>query len=121
MTMIALALLLSAAQTPVAAPPTPQAAGATLQRFQERRRARIMRQDANRDGRVSASEFAAAAKDADKAARRFGRLDTNRDGLLDAAEIDALAARRFARMDADGDGRLARDERPQRRAAAVQD
>jgi hypothetical protein len=101
-------------------------AGLSLADFQSRRTGALLRADTNGDGRLSASEWAAARPDkAGKApkqdpSRKFGRLDRNRDGYLDRSEIGAFVARRFARLDANGDGVLTRSERAAHRQARRQ-
>lgn len=93
--------------------------GMSLADFQAAGRQRILRADANRDGRISKEEWAAARKNAKRdPARLFGRLDANGDGQLDASELDALLARRFQRLDANGDGVLTQEERQAGRKAA---
>ncbi|MBS0478913.1 MAG: EF-hand domain-containing protein [Proteobacteria bacterium] len=105
--------------------------------------ARFDRMDANKDGKLDATEMAArrqpmapgaTATPADGATpapasapgnRLMARLDTNGDGVVDRAEYRAQAARRFDRMDANKDGKLdpaerqaARDAMGMRRGAA---
>jgi len=75
--------------------------------------------DANRDGRISAAEHAAAAK------KMFRAMDANRDGKVTAAEMDAAFAKVTGRkadqtamgaadkikvVDRDGDGVLTASE-----------
>jgi Ca2+-binding EF-hand superfamily protein len=40
------------------------------------------KKDANGDGDITEAEFIAAAKNADKAKKKFAKLDTNDDGVL---------------------------------------
>lgn len=141
-TLSALSFCPAAAQG--VAPSGPAMAGAGrpavgLADFQARRRAQLMRADADRDGRVSLAEWTAwrsahpgrgggdrggqAGEQAGAPAgaegmgrgrdpaRMFQRLDLNHDGYLTAEEIDAFSARRFSRADGDRDGRLSPDER----------
>ena len=75
--------------------------------------------DANKDGKVSAEEHAAAAK------KMFGTMDANRDGKVTAAEMDAAhqrvtgkkakktdmsSADKIKVIDTDGDGILTAEE-----------
>jgi len=95
---------------------------------------RFDKMDANKDGRIDASEIAAmrpagpppgAMPAADGAApppprpggRLLARLDTNGDGAIDRAEFRAQAAQRFDRVDANKDGRIDADERQAARDA----
>lgn len=114
-TILATAVALLA--TPVAAFAAGE--GAALADFQAAGRQRMLRADANGDGKISKEEWAAARKNAKRdPARMFGRLDANGDGLLEASELNTLLARRFQRLDADGDGRLTQEERQAGRKAA---
>ncbi|GJD75357.1 EF-hand domain-containing protein [Methylobacterium goesingense] len=107
------------AQTP-AGTDTPNGAGAAgvdLSTFLARHRTRIMRADADHDGRVSRAEWAAwwdarPGKGPYDPAGRFRAIDADGDGFLTAEEIDATSSKRFARLDADHDGRVVRAERP---------
>ena len=96
----------------------------TLADYQARYRERVMRDDADQDGRVSLAEWTAAraARRSDgngqgrgggggDPGRQFQMIDANGDGYLTPAEIDEASARRFARLDADHDGLLTPDER----------
>jgi hypothetical protein len=97
------------------------AGGMSLQDFQAMARTRMMRGDADGDGKLSKAEWSAM-----RAGRQgkidpgviFDRLDTNRDSYLDAAEIDALTAKRFERLDANHDGIVTIDERKAARRGA---
>lgn len=100
----AIALLIAASALPALAAPGDM----TADQFTASRKAKLMRADADHDGRVSAAEWAAARKG--RAAALFPRLDTNGDGYLDAAEIDSRLERRFKRLDANGDGVLGAQE-----------
>ena len=75
--------------------------------------------DANKDGKVSAEQHAAAAK------KMFGTMDANRDGKVTAAEMDAAhqrvtgkkarktdmsSADKIKVIDTDGDGILTAEE-----------
>ena len=44
------------------------------------------KKDANGDGEITEAEFIAAAKNADKAKKKFAKLDTNNDGVLNKKE-----------------------------------
>ena len=78
------------------------------------------RADADKDGKVTAAEFAAAR------AARFAGIDANKDGALEVSELRAwrraLPARfrdaRFKALDGDGDGKLGVEEYVARRKAA---
>lgn len=87
-------------------------AGVTLVDFIKRHERKLLADDTDGDGKISRSEFLAAAK-AGKAdpAKRFAKIDRNRDGMLDRAEIDATLTRRFQRLDTNGDGVASGDER----------
>ena len=124
---LTLAALLSAsaaiAQTPEVPPPTKpndqKAEGVDLATFQARHRTRLMRADADHDGRVSEAEWTAwwaahPGKGPADPAKRFRRLDANGDGFVTAEEIDAVTAKRFAHLDDNHDGRVTRAERPHR-------
>ncbi|WP_404712525.1 EF-hand domain-containing protein [Sphingomonas sp. MMS24-J13] len=90
--------------------------------FSQAAMARMMKGDANSDGKLSKDEFTAAAKargGTRDGSRMFDRMDANHDGVLDAAEIKVLLAHRFARIDADHDGILTTDERQAMRAGAT--
>ncbi|TXN79746.1 EF-hand domain-containing protein [Methylobacterium sp. WL8] len=103
------------AQAP--APVDAKADGVDLTTFQARHRTRLMKADADHDGRISEAEWTAwwaahPGKGPADPAKRFRRLDANGDGYVTAEEIDAIFAKRFARLDADHDGRVTRAERP---------
>lgn len=109
----------ASAQTPQGSDPTRRAGGVgvDLATFLARNRNRIMRADADRDGRVSRAEWAAwwdarPGKGPYDPAGRFRAIDADGDGFLTAEEIDATSTKRFARLDADHDGRVVRAERP---------
>ena len=78
------------------------------------------RADADKDGKVTAAEFA-AARDA-----RFSGIDANKDGALEVSELRAWTrtwpARfrdaRFKALDTDGDGKVGPEEYVARRKAA---
>ena len=115
MSLIVTAATLLAAPMPVFAADE----GVSLADFQAAGRQRLMRADANGDGRISKEEWAASRKNAKRdPSRIFSRLDANGDGQLDAGEIDMLLARRFKRVDANGDGLLTPEERAAGRKAA---
>lgn len=94
--------------------------GTALADFQAAARPRLMRADANRDGKISKEEWVERRRDVGRKdpARMFDRLDTNHDGSVEASEIDAQLARRFKRLDANGDGLLMPEERKAGRKAA---
>ena len=90
-----------------------------------------MRDDANKDGKVSKDEFVQAmqARIAERqqqnggddsgnappdpqaiADRIFGRMDTNSDGFITKDELEKSAADRFNRIDTQHKGYVTRDE-----------
>jgi hypothetical protein len=128
--LAALALPASAQQP--APPPAAPAAGLAFDQFAGRARERLMRLDADHDGRISKDEFAAGGgairrgtmQDAERPgghdrSKMFARWDANQDGYLDTSEINAVLARRFARMDANHDRVLTGDERHAMQGAAT--
>jgi hypothetical protein len=109
----------ASAQTPPGTDPPKggTSAGVDLATFLARHRTRIMRADADHDGRVSRVEWAAwwdarPGKGPYDPAGRFRAIDADGDGFLTAEESDATSSKRFARLDADHDGRVVRSERP---------
>ena len=103
----------------------------TLAQFQQRRVDRIMRDDANHDGKVSKDEFVAsmkarmaqfaqnggggddggAAPDPQAIADRiFGRMDANADGFITKDEVEKSATDQFNRIDTDHKGYITRDQ-----------
>jgi len=90
--------------------------GATVIRLdtilRERRRARLTRFDANKDGRISKAELRTGLEQ--QATRRMGRLfkrfDRDGDGVISRQERQVMNDRRFARLDADQNGKLTRAE-----------
>ena len=76
----------------------------------ERRTDRHMAMDADKDGKISLSEFTNAPSPL------FKRLDSNGDGAISAGERKAARSRAFARMDVNGDGYLSADDKKMRRA-----
>lgn len=122
--MKSIAIIALGLAVPAAAQPQEAPKGLAQADFQARRTAELMEADGDRDGRLSAAEWAAARADGGKAgrdpSRRFARLDRNGDNYVDRPEIEALIARSFARMDKDGDGILTRPERAAHRDARRQ-
>ena len=102
----------------------------TLAQFQQRQVDRMMRDDANKDGKVSKDEFVQAmqARIAERQAngggedsgnapdpqaiadRIFTRMDTNADGFITKDEVEKSAADRFNRIDTDHKGYVTRDQ-----------
>ena len=102
----------------------------TLAEFQQRRVDRIMRDDANSDGKVSKDEFVQAmqARIAERqqngggddsggapdpqaiADRIFPRMDTNGDGFITKDEVQKSSADQFAKIDTAHKGYVTRDE-----------
>lgn len=116
---------IACAQAPQAAgderPAAAPRGGMTVEEFTARRERRMLAADTDGDGRVSRTEFLAAAvqgKGKGDPARRFAKLDRNGDGMIDRPEIAAMLAHRFARLDTDGDGSLSAAERSAARMAA---
>jgi len=72
------------------------------------RAAQIMAADANNDGFVTLDELKAYARQ-QQATSMFSRLDKNNDGSLDAAELGRKGARLLA-ADKDGDGKVTLQE-----------
>jgi hypothetical protein len=82
----------------------------SLQEMQQRRLAKVMRLDVNRDGRLTRAEYAAtmtrrfqakgmdAARAQAKAEKLFAKSDKNGDGFVTPDEIRQVTAKRFARM-----------------------
>ena len=111
----------TAADTPPAGGDRYGGGSQTLAEFQARYRERVMRADADHDGRISLAEWTAAHPPRDGGegggrgwgdpSRQFQMLDADHDGFVTPAEIDASSAARFARMDANHDGVLTPDER----------
>ena len=67
---------------------------------QDRTNRGMMRYDANGDGFVDRTEWAAGQE------ARFRQLDTDKDGFVSKAEFLAQTERNFARCDLDKDGRI---------------
>ena len=93
----------------------------TLADFQARRVERLMKADANGDGKISKDEFAAymrqrfAARGGDDDTdalidRMFSRQDKNGDGFITKDEIQQSAAEQFGRLDADHKGYITSDQ-----------
>ncbi|MGA0112621.1 MAG: hypothetical protein ACO3YO_09660 [Chthoniobacterales bacterium] len=53
---------------------------------------RMSKLDTDKNGSVSAEEFAAKAKKPEVAQKRFGQMDTNKDGSLSLEELSAAPA-----------------------------
>lgn len=91
---------------------TVAAGAAVAQQAQTERPARVLRADADRDGRISRSEFV------DARLVRLTAVDANRDGSVSREEMQAAgqarraerADARFARLDANSDGSISRAE-----------
>ena len=102
----------------------------TLADYETRQRDRIMRADADHDGRISLAEWTAYQAQRREGSggegrgghwsgggfggdptRQFQTLDANHAGYVTPAEIDAASAVRFASMDANHDGVVTPDER----------
>jgi Spy/CpxP family protein refolding chaperone len=83
----------------------------TLQQFQARQVANLMKMDTDHDGRVSLAEWTAwreahpgrGGGQADPA-RSFARIDLNHDGYITPDEMASIAAKRYARMENGGPG-----------------
>lgn len=91
---------------------TVAAGAAVAQQAQTERPARVLRADADRDGRISRAEFV------DARVARLTAVDANRDGSVTREEMQAAgqarraerADARFARLDANSDGSISRAE-----------
>jgi Ca2+-binding EF-hand superfamily protein len=68
--------------------------------------------DRDKDGSVSFSEFATAARESleRRIARRFQQLDKNHDGGCTRGEVNKMSLARFLRFDLDRDGRFTQSE-----------
>lgn len=73
------------------------------------RAAQIMAADANNDGFVTLDELRAYARQ-QQVTNMFSRLDKNNDGALDASELGRKGARLLQAADKDGDGKLTMQE-----------
>lgn len=69
--------------------------------------------DFDQSGVLSASELTRAAQDLGAAGQGLARADANRDGRLSRSEYHAGFAAMFARLDTDGDGVISPAERAQ--------
>lgn len=133
--MIVRTLIAAGAVLAVAAPALAQTAaappsGMSLQQFQAANGDKMFaRLDANKDGKISAEEFAAfregnakvdakAGKAGKRGQRMFARFDKDKDGSLSRAEADEVLAWRFKRMDANNDGVLTLEELQAKRGRA---
>jgi Ca2+-binding EF-hand superfamily protein len=83
-----------------------------LARMSKPSRDKLLRYDANRDGRVTREEFLDwERREAERWQRRlFQAMDANRDGAISREERLADLRRRFRTLDANGDGRITRAE-----------
>lgn len=110
--MRTLPLLLAAAAVGLSAVAAPAAAHRGLHLFRQA--------DADKDGKVTRAEFAAARN------ARFAGIDTDKDGVLEVSELRAwkrswpsrVRDARFKALDADGDGRIGAEEFVAQRKAA---
>jgi Ca2+-binding EF-hand superfamily protein len=96
--------------------------GVDFATFAQAAMARLMKADANGDGKLSKDEYTSIAKArgaTNDGSRMFDRMDANHDGALDAAEIKVLLAHRFARLDTNHDGILTAEERQAMRGKAA--
>ena len=97
-------------------------AGVDFATFSHAALARLMKADADRDGKLSRAEFVSIAKArgaTNTGSRMFDRMDVNHDDVLDSAEINSLLVHRFARLDANHDGVLTAEERQSMRGMAA--
>lgn len=69
--------------------------------------------DFDQSGVLSAAELTRAAQDLGAAGQGLARADANRDGRLSRSEYHAGFAAMFARLDTDGDGVISPAERAQ--------
>ncbi len=118
------AMLLAAPALAQDAPPPPRPHGGmagadadhdgtiTKAEYLARVEARFARLDTNHDGKIDATERAAAHHGGgDMAARMGKRMDANGDGSVTLDEERAKASRRFDRMDTNHDGKIDQAER----------
>lgn len=79
----------------------------SLEEFTAPVKTRIVQADADKDGRATAAEFAAAKKIPEAAAKRLlASFDTDKDGAVALAEVESRRSERFKVLDADADGKL---------------
>jgi len=71
-----------------------------MERAERRADHMLERMDENKDGAISADEFAALSER--RSDHMFERIDANGDGAIDQAEVDALKARHGRRHGHDG-------------------
>lgn len=81
----------------------------TRDEFLARPIAHFERLDANNDGVISADERPQRRARADGESRR-ARMDANGDGQISQSEFAAMGASMFERLDANNDGRVTREE-----------
>ena len=72
--------------------------------------------DANKDGKLSADEFAALeeARRKERHKAHFERMDADGDNAVSADEFGSRSSKMFERFDKNGDGKLTADEMPKR-------
>jgi hypothetical protein len=88
----------------------------SAEEFAAGREDRVLAADADGDGAVTLEEMEAfaIARVREHVAERFARMDADGDGTISAEELAARWQNRFARMDRDGDGNLTIHDLPHR-------